>query len=93
MDKFPDTVEDFVEHLSFLGRMSTELPALDKEYNIVNKLFTIANDFSVFIHPEDMALYKTLSPSFQHLKVCLLLYIIPPVLVVSRYSFISHLEL
>lgn len=53
--------------------MSTELPALDKEYNIVHKLFTIARDYNVEVQPEDLALYKTLSPSFQHLKVSLLL--------------------
>lgn len=68
LDKFPKNVEEFVEHLSFLGRMSTELPALEKEFNIVNKLFTIARDYNVSVHPEELALYKTLSPSFQHLK-------------------------
>lgn len=69
LDKFPNTVEEFVDHLSFLGRMSTELPALEKEYNVVHKMFTIARDFNVYVHPEDLALYKTLAPSFQHLKV------------------------
>ncbi|KAK7488391.1 hypothetical protein BaRGS_00020365, partial [Batillaria attramentaria] len=72
LDKFPDTVEEFVDHLSFLGRMSTELPALEKEYNIVNKMFTIARDYNVDIHPEDLALYKILAPSFQHLKSTIL---------------------
>lgn len=69
LDKTITSVEEFVEHLSFLGRMSTELPALEKEYNVVNKMFTIAKDYNVMIQPEDMALYQTLSPSFQHLKV------------------------
>ena len=73
LDKFPATVEEFVDHLSFLGRMSTELPALEKEFNIVNKLFTISRDYYVDVHPEELALYKTLSPSFQHLKVSLFL--------------------
>jgi dynein heavy chain len=69
LDKFPANVEEFVEHLNFLGKMSTELPALEKEFSIVNKMFTIARDYSVAVHPEELALYKTLAPSFQHLKV------------------------
>ncbi|RUS88168.1 hypothetical protein EGW08_004065, partial [Elysia chlorotica] len=68
LDKTITTVEEFVEHLSFLGRMSTELPALEKEYDVINKMFTIAKDYNIMIMPEDMALYQTLSPSFQHLK-------------------------
>ena len=43
--------------------------ALEKEYAVVNKMYTIARDFDVSIDPEDLALYQTLSPSFQHLKV------------------------
>ena len=69
LDRFPTSVEEFVEHLSFLGKMSSEMPALEKEYNIVIKLYTIAKDFEVAIEPEEHALYQTLSPSFQHLKV------------------------
>ena len=49
--------------------MSSEMPALDREYNIVNKMYTISRDFEVVIEPEEFALYQTLSPSFQHLKV------------------------
>ncbi|XP_069117336.1 dynein axonemal heavy chain 6-like isoform X3 [Argopecten irradians] len=68
LEHYPTSVEDFVEHLSFLGKMSTELPALDKEFFIVNKMFTIAKEFSVKIDPEDYALYQFLGPSFRHLK-------------------------
>ena len=69
MDHYPESVEEFVEHLSFLGKMSQEMPALEREYTIVTKLYTIAKDFEVEIEPEDLALYQTLSPGFQHLKV------------------------
>ena len=62
-------MEEFVDHLSFLGKMSSEMPALEKEYAIVTKLYTIARDFDVVIPPEELALYQTLAPSFQHLKV------------------------
>lgn len=62
-------MEEFVEHLTFLSKIGSELPALENEFVLVNKLFTIAKDFSVNILPEDMALYQTLAPSFQGLKV------------------------
>ncbi|XP_023930267.1 dynein heavy chain 6, axonemal [Lingula anatina] len=68
LDHFPSSVEEFVEHLSFLGRMSSELPVLDKEFAIVTKMFSIAKDFDVAIPAEEFALYQTLAPSFQHLK-------------------------
>ena len=69
MDIYPNSVEEFVEHLSFLGKMISEIPALDKEYAIVIKLYTIAKDFDIEIDPEEHALYQTLAPSFQQLKV------------------------
>ncbi|XP_059157269.1 dynein axonemal heavy chain 6-like [Physella acuta] len=72
LDKTIVSVEEFVDHLSFLGRMSTELPALEKEYDVVNKMFTIAKSYQIYIKPEEMALYQTLAPSFQHLKTTIL---------------------
>ena len=69
LDKYPNSVEEFVEHLSFLGKMTSEMSALEKEYAIVLKMYTIAKDFEVQIEPEELALYQTLPPSFQHLKV------------------------
>lgn len=69
MDKLPDSVEEFVDHLSFLGKMTSEMPALEKEFAVVTKMYTIAKDFNLEIEPEDHALYRTLAPSFQHLKV------------------------
>ncbi|KAK3092231.1 hypothetical protein FSP39_000084 [Pinctada imbricata] len=68
LDNAPKTVEDFVEHLSFLSKMTSEITALEKEFLIVTKLFTIAKDYQVKIEPEDLALYRTLGDSFQHLK-------------------------
>ncbi|KAK2187823.1 hypothetical protein NP493_153g04005 [Ridgeia piscesae] len=48
------------------------MAALNKEYNIVIKLYTIAKDFDLPVEPEEYALYQTLSPSFQHLKTVIL---------------------
>ncbi|XP_053383042.1 dynein axonemal heavy chain 14-like [Mercenaria mercenaria] len=69
LDHYPKSVEEFVEHLSFLGKMSSELPALEREFEIVNKLFTIAKDYNVKVTDEQLALYQTLGPDFITLKV------------------------
>ena len=60
---------EFVEHLSFLGKMGTEMASLEKEFEIVTKMYTICKDFNIETAPEELALYQTLAPSFQHLKV------------------------
>lgn len=62
--------------MSFLSKMTSEITALDKEFLIVTKLFTITKDFSVKIEPEDLALYQTLGPSFQGLKVSKLKFMV-----------------
>ena len=69
MDKKSVSVEEFVEYLSFLSKMSVEVPAMEKEYIIVTRLYTIAKEYNIYVPPEDLALYQLLSPSFQHLKV------------------------
>ena len=89
LDHYPESVEEFVDHLSFLGKIGSEMPALNKEYNVVIKLYTIAKDFELPIVPEDYALYQTLSPSFQHLKVssCSRLYLLTFCLTVKCVFF------
>ena len=72
LDNYPDTVEHFVEHLAFLGRIAGDLTPLNREYVVVNKMYTISRDFDLIIDGEQYALYQTLAPGFQHLKVCLL---------------------
>ena len=37
---------------------------------VVTKLYSIARNFELPIPAEELALYQTLMPSFQHLKVC-----------------------
>lgn len=64
-----DTVEAFVEHLIFLSRMGNEIASLEKEYNIVTRMYSIARNFEMSISNEELALYQMLMPSFQHLKV------------------------
>ena len=69
LERTPFTVEDFVEHLAFLARMSNEVPSLDKEFKVVTGLFQIAIKFSLDFSAEEWALYRTLGPSFTQLKV------------------------
>ncbi len=76
LDRKPVTVEEFVDHLAFLAKMSYEIPALEKEYNIVTRLFQTALKYSLEYRPEDWALYQTLSPSFTQLKVKRLCFVV-----------------
>lgn len=49
--------------------MSSEIASLEREYVIVTRLYSIARNYDIPIEAEENALYKTLMPSFQHLKV------------------------
>lgn len=72
LDHDPGSVEAFVEHLAILNRINNELPALEKEFVVVSRLFTIANDFNLSIDPEQYAFFKSLGSTFHHLKSSLL---------------------
>ena len=69
LDRDPTSVEDFIEHLAILSRITNELPSLEKEYAIVTRLFMIANEFNLNIDPEQYAFFKSLGSKFHHLKV------------------------
>ncbi|CAH2255707.1 dynein heavy chain 14, axonemal [Pelobates cultripes] len=61
-------VEDFVAHLTFLGQISSEVPSLEKKYTTVIQLYAVAKDYNVPISSEELALFQSLTPSFQQLK-------------------------
>ncbi|KAM8945402.1 dynein axonemal heavy chain 14 [Pelodytes ibericus] len=61
-------VEDFVQHLTFLGQISSEIPSLEKTYSTVIQLYSVAKDYSAPISEEELALYQSLIPGFQQLK-------------------------
>ncbi|KAM3930843.1 dynein axonemal heavy chain 14 [Leptodactylus fuscus] len=65
-------VEEFVEHLTFLGQVSSELPSLERQYSTVIQLYSVAKDYSINIPSEETALYQSLIPSFQQLKSAVL---------------------
>lgn len=69
LDSDPSSVEDFVEHLSILSKINNEMPSLEKEFAIVNRFFTISKDFNLNIGDENYAFFKSLAPTFHHLKV------------------------
>ncbi|XP_066451266.1 dynein axonemal heavy chain 14 isoform X2 [Eleutherodactylus coqui] len=65
-------MEEFVEHLTFLGQVSSELPSLERQYNVVIQLYSVAKDYGISIPSEETALYQSLIPSFQQLKSAVL---------------------
>ena len=72
LDHYPESVEEFVDHLTFLQKIQSDMAALEKEFGIVTRLFTLIKDFEVPIHAEHQALFQTLGPSFQSLKVIIM---------------------
>lgn len=68
LDRDPASVEDFVEHLAILTRINNELLSLEKEFNIVTRLFAIAYDYNLNMDPEQYAFFKSLGSTFNHLK-------------------------
>ena len=64
-----NTVEEFVDHLTFLSQISDEIPRLEIQFQEVVKLFGTAFKYNAVLSGEEKALYKTLAPSFLQLKV------------------------
>ncbi|XP_056424426.1 dynein axonemal heavy chain 14 isoform X2 [Hyla sarda] len=65
-------VEEFVQHLTFLGQISSELLSLERQYSAVIQLYSVAKDYGIKIPSEETALYQSLIPSFQQLKSAVL---------------------
>ncbi|GCB65946.1 hypothetical protein scyTo_0014936, partial [Scyliorhinus torazame] len=72
LEREPETIDLFGEHLIFLTRISAEMPMLERDFAAVAQLYAIAKEFAVAVPPEDLALYHILIPNFQNLKSCLL---------------------
>ncbi|CAB1335557.1 unnamed protein product [Coregonus sp. 'balchen'] len=68
LDKDIFTLEEFVEHLTFLSRISVQIPTLQRQYQLLIQLYSMAKEYQIAISPEELALYQHLVPSFQHLK-------------------------
>lgn len=72
LDRDPTSVEEFVEHLAILTRINNDLPSLEREFNTITRLFSIATEFDLSINAEQHAYFKSLSSTFNHLKSSLL---------------------
>ncbi|TFK09816.1 Dynein heavy chain 14, axonemal [Platysternon megacephalum] len=73
LDKDLTTVEEFIEHLTFLSQISSELPMLETQYNTLSQLYFIARAYDFFIPVEQFALYQTLTRSLHDLKSSILI--------------------
>jgi hypothetical protein len=69
LDRDPRSVEEFVQHLATLNKVNSDLGNLDNEFQIISKMFHIIKDFSMNIAPEAYALYRSLAPIYQQLRV------------------------
>lgn len=58
-----------MERLNIQARVARELTQLEQDFVKVNQLYSLITKFEVCVVPEEMALYQTLMPSFQNLKV------------------------
>lgn len=65
----PVSVEECVEHLLLINQINHDLADLEVEFNVVNKLFSLIRLYEMKINEESLALYMTLAPSFQLMKV------------------------
>ena len=61
-------VEEFVDQLSFLNKISSDVGALEIEFTTVTKLFHIIQEFNIPLSPEQTAMFKNLPPSFSQMK-------------------------
>ncbi|XP_039385897.1 dynein heavy chain 14, axonemal isoform X4 [Mauremys reevesii] len=73
LDKDLTTVEEFIEHLTFLSQISSELPMLETQYNTLSQLYSIARAYDFFIPAEQFALYQILTRSLHDLKSSILI--------------------
>ena len=52
-----------------MAKLVVDLPGMEKEFGVIAKMYAIAGEFDVPLPAEELALYRTLLPSFTHLKV------------------------
>lgn len=75
LDRDPRSVEEFVQHLATLNKVNSDLGNLENEFHIISKMFHIIKDFSMHVAPEAYALYRSLAPIYQQLRVGIFLRI------------------
>ena len=76
IDRLCESVEEFVDHMTFLGKMNSEMSIVEEDCQVVGKLFNLAMEYGMKISLEDCALHRILFPSLQQLKVILVIIIL-----------------
>ena len=71
LEKQNKDVSEFVDYLSFMSKLIVDLPGMEKEFGPIDKMYAVADEFDVPLPAEELALYRTLLPSFSHLKATL----------------------
>ena len=64
----PESVEEFVESLSFLEHLNSQIPVITDKFNKITRLYSLIEEYKISVPAEEFALYQTLVPSFSHLK-------------------------
>ncbi|XP_054550811.1 dynein axonemal heavy chain 14 isoform X4 [Talpa occidentalis] len=69
LEQDPVEIEEFVEHFTFLGVISSKLPELERECLSITELHSVIKHFQIHISEEERALYKILLFKFGQLKI------------------------
>ena len=69
LDRDPRSVEEFVQHLATLNKVNSDLGNIESEFQIISNMFHIIKDFAMQIAPEAYALFRSLAPIYQQLRV------------------------
>ncbi|XP_062938980.1 dynein axonemal heavy chain 14 [Cynocephalus volans] len=64
----PTEIEEFVEHFTFLGAISSNISKLEKEYLTISQLYSVVRHYQIQISEEQIAIYKILLIKFGQLK-------------------------
>ena len=65
----PTDVESFAQYLDSVEQVKAAVPKMEGEMLTATNLYSVAQEFEVFVPGEEMALYRALFPQFRLLKV------------------------
>lgn len=68
LESDPTEIEEFLEHFTFLGAVSSKITELEKEYSTVAQLYAVLRYYQINISEEQVAIYKILLLKFGQLK-------------------------
>lgn len=71
LESDPTEIEEFLEHFTFLGAVSSKITELEKEYSTVAQLYSVLRYYQIHISEEQVAIYKILLLKFGQLKTAM----------------------